>query len=416
MTEEKTRAAHTHFDPEQLRKDFPVLHQNIHGKPLVYLDNAATTQKPQVVIDVISEYYKGYNSNIHRGVHQLSQKATDEYEKARVKIQKFLNAPKSREIVLLRGTTEAINLVAASYGRKYITSGDEIIISEMEHHSNIVPWQLLCEQTGAVLKVIPINDLGDLMMDEYKKLLSGKTKIVSVVHSSNTLGTENPVKEITRLAHGVGAKVLIDGAQAVQHFKVDVQAIGCDFYAFSGHKLYGPTGIGVLWGREELLEAMPPYQGGGDMILSVTFDKTIYNEIPYKFEAGTPNIADTIGLGAAIDYIESIGIDRISTYESELYLYAEETILPIDEVTLIGCAEKKGSVFSFKLKDVHPHDVGTIMDMEGIAIRTGHMCTQPVMKHFGVPALSRISIGIYNTKADIDRAAEGIKKVLEVFA
>lgn len=416
MTEEKTRAAHTHFDPEHLRKDFPVLHQNIHGKPLVYLDNAATTQKPQVVIDVISEYYKGYNSNIHRGVHQLSQKATDEYEKARVKIQKFLNAPKSREIVLLRGTTEAINLVAASYGRKYITSGDEIIISEMEHHSNIVPWQLLCEQTGAVLKVIPMNDLGELKMDEYKKLLTEKTKIVSVVHSSNTLGTENPVKEITRLAHGVGAKVLIDGAQAVQHFKVDVQAIGCDFYAFSGHKLYGPTGIGVLWGREELLESMPPYQGGGDMILSVTFDKTIYNEIPYKFEAGTPNIADTIGLGAAIDYIESIGIDRISTYESELYLYAEETILPIDEVTLIGCAEKKGSVFSFKLKDVHPHDVGTIMDMEGIAIRTGHMCTQPVMKHFGVPALSRISIGIYNTKADIDRAAEGIKKVLEVFA
>ncbi len=416
MTEEKTRAAHTHFDPEQLRKDFPVLHQNIHGKPLVYLDNAATTQKPQVVIDVISEYYKGYNSNIHRGVHQLSQKATDEYEKARVKIQKFLNAPKSREIVLLRGTTEAINLVAASYGRKYITSGDEIIISEMEHHSNIVPWQLLCEQTGAVLKVIPINDLGDLMMDEYKKLLSGKTKIVSVVHSSNTLGTENPVKEITRLAHGVGAKVLIDGAQAVQHFKVDVQAIGCDFYAFSGHKLYGPTGIGVLWGREELLEAMPPYQGGGDMILSVAFDKTIYNDIPYKFEAGTPNIADTIGLGAAIDYIESIGIDRISSYESELYLYAEETILPINEVTLVGCAEKKGSVFSFKLKDVHPHDVGTIMDMEGIAIRTGHMCTQPVMKHFGVPALSRISIGLYNTKADIDRAAEGIKKVLEIFA
>lgn len=416
MTEEINGAAYSHFDPELFRKDFPVLHQNIHGKPLVYLDNAATTQKPQVVIDTIAEYYKGYNSNIHRGVHQLSQKATDEYEKARVKIQKFLNAPKSREIVLLRGTTEAINLVASSYGRKFIKSGDEIIISQMEHHSNIVPWQMLCEQTGAVLKVIPMNDLGELMMDEYKKLLTEKTKIVSVVHASNTLGTENPVEEITRLAHTVGAKVLIDGAQAVQHFKVDVQAIGCDFYAFSGHKLYGPTGIGVLWGREELLEVMPPYQGGGDMILSVTFDKTVYNEIPYKFEAGTPNIADTIALGTAIDYIESIGIDQISTYESELYLYAEETILPIDEVTLIGCAEKKGSVFSFKLKDVHPHDVGTIMDMEGVAIRTGHMCTQPVMKHFGVPALSRISIGLYNTKADIDRAAEGIKKVLEVFA
>lgn len=416
MTEEKARALLTRFDPELLRKDFPVLHQNIHGKPLVYLDNAATTQKPQAVIDVISEYYKGYNSNIHRGVHQLSQKATDEYEKARVKIQKFINAPKSREIVLLRGTTEAINLVSSCYGRKFISTGDEIIISEMEHHSNIVPWQMLCEQTGAVLKVIPINDLGELDMEQYKKLLTEKTKIVSVVHASNTLGTENPVKEITRLAHAAGAKVLIDGAQVVQHFKVDVQEIGCDFYAFSGHKLYGPTGIGVLWGKEALLEAMPPYQGGGDMILSVTFDKTIYNEIPYKFEAGTPNIADTIALGVAIDYLENIGMEQISAYENELYRYCEETILPIEEVTLIGRAEKKGSVFSFKLKDVHPHDVGTIMDMEGVAIRTGHMCTQPVMKHFGVPALSRISIGFYNTKADIDRAAEAIKKVLEIFA
>lgn len=416
MTEEKARALLTRFDPELLRKDFPVLHQNIHGKPLVYLDNAATTQKPQAVIDVISEYYKGYNSNIHRGVHQLSQKATDEYEKARVKIQKFINAPKSREIVLLRGTTEAINLVSSCYGRKFLSTGDEIIISEMEHHSNIVPWQMLCEQTGAVLKVIPINDLGELDMEQYKKLLTEKTKIVSVVHASNTLGTENPVKEITRLAHAAGAKVLIDGAQAVQHFKVDVQEIGCDFYAFSGHKLYGPTGIGVLWGKEALLEAMPPYQGGGDMILSVTFDKTIYNEIPYKFEAGTPNIADTIALGVAIDYLENIGMEQISAYENELYRYCEETILPIEEVTLIGRAEKKGSVFSFKLKDVHPHDVGTIMDMEGVAIRTGHMCTQPVMKHFGVPALSRISIGFYNTKADIDRAAEAIKKVLEIFA
>lgn len=416
MTEEKARALLTRFDPELLRKDFPVLHQNIHGKPLVYLDNAATTQKPQAVIDVISEYYKGYNSNIHRGVHQLSQKATDEYEKARVKIQKFINAPKSREIVLLRGTTEAINLFSSCYGRKFISTGDEIIISEMEHHSNIVPWQMLCEQTGAVLKVIPINDLGELDMEQYKKLLTEKTKIVSVVHASNTLGTENPVKEITRLAHAAGAKVLIDGAQAVQHFKVDVQEIGCDFYAFSGHKLYGPTGIGVLWGKEALLEAMPPYQGGGDMILSVTFDKTIYNEIPYKFEAGTPNIADTIALGVAIDYLENIGMEQISAYENELYRYCEETILPIEEVTLIGRAEKKGSVFSFKLKDVHPHDVGTIMDMEGVAIRTGHMCTQPVMKHFGVPALSRISIGFYNTKADIDRAAEAIKKVLEIFA
>ncbi len=416
MTEEKNTTVKTVFDVERIRNDFPVLHQSVHGKPLVYLDNAATTQKPQQVIDVLSEYYKGYNSNIHRGVHLLSQKATDEYEKARVKVQNFLNAPKAKEVIFVRGTTEGINLVANTYGRKFIKEGDEIIVSEMEHHSNIVPWQMLCEQTGAKLRVIPVDDNGELIMDEYKKLLNERTTFVSVVHASNTLGTENPVEEITRLAHEAGAKVLIDGAQSVQHFEVDVQAIGCDFYVFSGHKLYGPTGIGALWGREELLEQMPPWQGGGDMIVHVTFERTIYNELPYKFEGGTPNIAGTIGLGHAIDYVNGIGLENIRAYESELYRYMEQTFLGIEGVTLIGAAAHKSSVFSFKLADIHPHDVGTIMDMEGIAIRTGHMCTQPVMKRFGVPALSRASIGFYNTKEDIDRAAAGIKKVIEVFA
>lgn len=416
MTELKTSAATTVLDIGKIREDFPVLRQKVHGKPLVYLDNAATTQKPLQVINSLTEYYSNYNSNIHRGVHLLSQKATDEYEKVRTKVQKFLNAPKTEEIIFLRGTTEGINLVANSWGRTFLKAGDEIIISEMEHHSNIVPWQLLCEQTGATLKVIPLNDRGELIMEEYKNLLSEKTKLVSVVHASNTLGTENPVKEITTLAHQYSAKVLIDGAQAVQHFKVDIQDIGCDFYAFSGHKLYAPTGIGVLWGKEELLETMPPWQGGGDMILSVTFEKTIYNQIPYKFEAGTPNIADTIGLGAAIDYVNSIGIENIARYENELYQYAEEKFLPIEGLTLVGTAAKKSSVFSFKLDDIHPHDVGTIMDLEGIAIRTGHMCTQPVMKRFGVPALSRISLAFYNTKHEIDLAAAAIKKVIEVFS
>ncbi len=416
MTGETVTTVNTQFDVERIRKDFPVLHQSVHGKPLVYLDNAATTQKPQVVIDVLSDYYKGYNSNIHRGVHLLSQKATDEYEKARVKVQHFLNAPKTKEVIFVRGTTEGINLVANSYGRKFIKEGDEIIVSEMEHHSNIVPWQMLCEVTGAKLRVIPVNDNGELIMDEYRNLLNEKTKIVSVVHASNTLGTENPVAEITRLAHEVGAKVLIDGAQAVQHFKVDVQAIGCDFYVFSGHKLYGPTGIGALWGREELLLQMPPWQGGGDMIVSVTFDRTIYNELPYKFEGGTPNIADTIGLGYAIDYVNGVGLEAIRAYESELYRYMANSFNAIEGVTLVGNAAHKSSVFSFKLAGVHPHDVGTIMDMEGVAIRTGHMCTQPIMKRFGVPALSRASIGFYNTKEDIDRAAAAIKKVIEVFA
>ncbi|MBV6446010.1 MAG: Cysteine desulfurase SufS [Ignavibacteriaceae bacterium] len=416
MTERNPLTVKPLMDIDKIRKDFPVLHQSVHGKPLVYLDNAATTQKPNSVIEAISEYYRLYNSNIHRGVHQLSQKATDEYEAARQKVQRYLNANSTKEVIFLRGTSEAVNLVMNTYGRTNIKAGDEIIISEMEHHSNIVPWQMLAQQTGAVLRVIPMNDKGELLMEEFKNLLNEKTKFVSVVHASNTLGTENPVKEITGLAHEVGAKVMVDGAQAVQHFKVDVQDIGCDFYAFSGHKLYGPTGVGVLWGREELLIAMPPWQGGGDMILSVTFEKTIYNGLPNKFEAGTPNISGAIGLGHAIDYVTALGIDNIHEHERDLYRYMEQKFLEIQGVSLVGSAAKKGSVFSFTIDGVHPHDVGTILDMEGIAIRTGHMCTQPVMKHFGVPALSRASIGLYNNYEDIDCAAEAIKKAAEFFS
>lgn len=405
----------TNLNIQKIRYDFPVLHQKVHGKPLVYLDNAATTQKPLQVIKTLEEYYTRTNSNIHRGVHILSQKATDQYEEVREKVRNYINAPKTREVIFLRGTTEAINLVAATWGNKNIKTGDEIIISEMEHHSNIVPWQLLCQRTGAVLKIIPINHNGEINIEEYKKLLSPKTRLVSVVHASNTLGTINPVKEITQLAHQKGAIVLIDGAQAIQHFKVDIQDIGCDFYTFSGHKLYGPTGIGILWGKEQHLENMPPWQGGGDMILSVTFENTIYNQIPYKFEAGTPNIADTIALGTAIDYINQLGIQNIEQYENQLYQYTQQKLLAIPQVTLIGTAPKKAGVFSFKLDAVHPHDVGTIMDLEGIAIRTGHMCTQPIMQKFGVPALSRISLAFYNTKHEIDLAADAIKKVIEVF-
>jgi len=405
----------TNLNIQKIRYDFPVPHQKVHGKPLVYLDNAATTQKPLQVIKTLEEYYTRTNSNIHRGVHILSQKATDQYEEVREKVRNYINAPKTREVIFLRGTTEAINLVAATWGNKNIKTGDEIIISEMEHHSNIVPWQLLCQRTGAVLKIIPINHNGEINIEEYKKLLSPKTRLVSVVHASNTLGTINPVKEITQLAHQKGAIVLIDGAQAIQHFKVDIQDIGCDFYTFSGHKLYGPTGIGILWGKEQHLENMPPWQAGGDMILSVTFENTIYNQIPYKFEAGTPNIADTIALGTAIDYINQLGIQNIEQYENQLYQYTQQKLLAIPQVTLIGTAPKKAGVFSFKLDAVHPHDVGTIMDLEGIAIRTGHMCTQPIMQKFGVPALSRISLAFYNTKHEIDLPADAIKKVIEVF-
>ena len=404
------------FDPSQVRGDFPILKQMVNGKPLVYLDNAATSQKPQAVLDTLVRYYTTENANIHRGVHTLSAQATEDYEGARSKVRQFLNAKEDREIIFVRGTTEGINLVASSYGRKFIGPGDEIIITAMEHHSNIVPWQMLCEEKGATLRVIPMNDDGELLMDEYDKLLSKRTKLVSVVYVSNSLGTINPVREIIARAHSVGAPVLLDGAQSTPHMPVDVQALDCDFYAFSGHKLYGPTGVGVLYGKAALLDAMPPYQGGGDMIKSVTFAKTIYNDLPYKFEAGTPNIAGGIGLGAAVDYVTGIGLERIAAHEDELLAYGTKRLAEIGGLRLIGTAKHKTGILSFTLKDIHPHDVGTVLDQEGIAIRTGHHCTQPVMERFGIPATARASLGMYNTKAEIDALVLGLDKVLEVFS
>ena len=396
------------LDVEGLRRDFPILEQRVHGKPLVYLDNAATTQKPLAVIEALSRYYREYNSNIHRGVHTLSQKATEAYEAARAAVQRFVNAKSSREIVFVRGTTEAINLVAQSYGRARLERGDEILISAMEHHSNIVPWQLLCEQTGAVLKVIPINSAGELILEAYEPLLSPRTRLVSLVHISNALGTLNPIRAIIERAHAQGVPVLIDGAQAVAHVGVDVQDLDCDFYAFSGHKLFAPTGIGVLYGKAELLEAMPPYQGGGDMIKRVTLEKTIYNDLPYKFEAGTPNIAGTIGLGAAIDYVNEVGLEAIGRHEQALLDYATERALEIPGLRLIGTAREKASILSFVVEGIHPHDLGTILDHEGIAIRTGHHCAMPVMNHFQVPATARASFAFYNTHAEVDRLIEAL--------
>jgi cysteine desulfurase / selenocysteine lyase len=404
------------FDVQQIRKDFPILKQEVHGRPLVYLDNAATSQKPQSVIDAIDRYYEEQNANIHRGVHFLSQLATREYEDARVKIQRFINAGESHEIIFTRGTTEGINLVANSYGRKFVREGDEIVISAMEHHSNIVPWQLLCEQAGAKLQVIPINDHGELLIDEFAQMLNPRVKLVAVAHISNALGTINPVKRIIELAHSHDIPVLLDGAQAAPHIKVDVRDLGCDFYAFSGHKMCGPTGIGVLYGKSELLNAMPPFMGGGDMIASVTFEKTTYNVLPAKFEAGTPHIEGGIVLGVAIDYLTSIGLDRIAAYEHELLGYATEIIGAIPGVKIIGTAREKASVLSFTLDEIHPHDMGTILDQEGIAIRAGHHCAQPVMKRFGVPATARASFAFYNTKEEIDALAEGIQKAIDVFA
>ena len=397
------------------RENFPVLDQRVHGKPLVYLDNAATTQKPQMVLDAMNQFYQVDNSNIHRGVHELSERSTRHYEEARVKIQRFLNAADWREIIFVRGATEGINLVAYTYGRRHIGAGDEIVISAMEHHSNIVPWQILCEEKQAILRIAPINQRGELLLDEFEKLLGPRTKLVSVLHVSNALGTINPVAEIVRMAHRHGAPVFIDGAQAVAHMKVDVQALDCDFYALSGHKMFGPTGIGVLYGKAALLNKMPPYQGGGDMISSVTFAKTTYNELPYKFEAGTPNIAGTIGLGAAVDYINEIGLDRIEAYEHELLAYATAQLERIPGLRLIGTAREKASVLSFVLEGVHPHDVGTILDREGVAVRTGNHCAQPVLEWFGVPATTRASIAFYNTKQDIDALVAGIGKVKEIF-
>jgi len=414
-TAEQLNTDSSALDVEKIRKDFPILQQEVHGKPLVYLDNAATAQKPSVVIETLDQYYREYNSNIHRGVHALSEKGTAAYEESREKVKTFINADSNKEIIFVRGATEGINLITQSFGRSMITAGDEIIISEMEHHSNIVPWQLLCEQTGAQLKVIPINDAGELIMEEYEKLLNKKTKIVAVGHISNALGTINPIKKMIDMAHQVNAKILIDGAQAAPHTAVDVKALDCDFYVFSGHKLFGPTGIGVLYGKQELLESMPPYQGGGDMIKMVTLEKTYYNDLPYKFEAGTPHIAGVIGLGAAIDYIQAIGLDDIASYEHELLTYATQQVDAIESVTLVGTAKEKTSILSFVMDEIHPHDIGTIIDREGIAIRTGHHCAMPVMERFNLAATARASFAFYNTKAEIDLLVAGIQKCKEVF-
>jgi cysteine desulfurase/selenocysteine lyase len=408
----KTRAP---FDVESIRKDFPILHQQVHGKPLAYLDNAASAQVPQAVIDALHKYYEKDRANVHRGVHELSQRATDDYEGARADIQKFIGAADTREIIYVRGTTEAINLVAHSYARPLLEAGDEILISAMEHHSNIVPWQLLCEERKAKLRVAPINDAGELQLDEFEKLLTDRTRLVAVNHVSNALGTINPVREIIAMAHRRGIKVLLDGAQAIPHMAINVRELDCDFYAFSGHKLFGPNGIGVLYGKRELLEAMPPYQGGGDMIASVTFEKTIYNELPYKFEAGTPNVSGSIGLGAAVRYVNEVGLDRIEAYEKELLDYGTRAVSAIPGLRLIGTAKEKASVLSFVLEGVHPHDVGTVLDREGVAVRAGHHCAQPVMQRFGVPATTRASLAFYNTRAEIDTLAAAIHKVKEIF-
>lgn len=404
------------FDVESVRRDFPILSQKVRGKALVYLDNAATSQKPQVVIDAIARYYERGNANIHRGVHFLSEHATEEHEAAREAVRRFINAAKSEEIIFVRGTTEGINLVAQTYGRAHVKAGDEVLVSAMEHHSNIVPWQILCEQQGARLRVIPINDKGELLLDEFRKLLNPRMKIVAVTHVSNALGTVNPIREIVEIAHAQGIPVLVDGAQAVQHMKVDVQGLDVDFYAFSSHKMYGPMGVGVLYGKRALLEAMPPYQGGGDMIRSVTFDKTTYNQLPYKFEAGTPDVAGAIGLGAAVNYLNGLGVENLAGHEHDVLNYAAETLSGVPGIRLIGTAKEKAGVLSFVMDGVHPHDIGTILDQEGIAVRTGHHCAQPIMQRFGIPATVRASFGLYNTKSEVDALVAGIQKVREVFA
>jgi cysteine desulfurase/selenocysteine lyase len=404
------------FDVEKIREDFPVLKQRIHGKPLVYLDSAATAQKPQAVIAAIRKFLEVDCANIHRGVHELSQRSTAAYEETRAKAKRFLNARSKNELIFVRGTTEGINLVASSWGRKNVKEGDEIIISALEHHSNIVPWQMLCEEKGAKLRVIPCNDRGELILEEYEKLLGPRARMVAVGHVSNALGTINPVRQIIEMAHRAGALALIDGAQAAPHMKVDVQALDADFYAFSGHKVFGPTGIGVLYGKARLLNAMPPYQGGGDMIRTVTFEKTTYAELPYKFEAGTPNIAGGIGMGAALDYVAQIGLDKIATYEHELLVYGTEALARIPGLRMIGTAREKAAVLSFVIEGIHPHDIGTVLDGMGIAVRTGHHCAQPVMDRFHVPATTRASLAFYNTAAEIDALAAGLRKVKEVFA
>ena len=406
----------TAFDVDAVRRDFPILERRVHGKPLVYLDNAATTQKPLPVLQAERDVYESSYANIHRGVHLLSVEATEAYEKAREKARAFVGAAEAREIVFVRGTTEAVNLVAATYGRRHVAAGDEVLITAMEHHSNIVPWQLLCEEKGARLRVAPMNERGELLFEDFEKLLTERTRIVSVAHVSNALGTRNPIRRIVRSSHERGIPVLVDGAQAAPRLPVDVRDLDCDFYALSRHKMYGPSGVGVLYARAALLEAMPPYQGGGDMIASVTFEKSTWNVLPYKFEAGTPNIAGAIALGTAIDYLQSLGMENVARHEDDLLAYATGLVGAIPGVRLIGTASKKAAVLSFTVEGVHPHDVGTILDRRGIAVRTGHHCAQPVMDFFRVPATARASFGLYNTRAEVDALAEGIREVRRMFA
>jgi cysteine desulfurase / selenocysteine lyase len=403
------------FPVEEIRRDFPILSTSVHGKPLVYLDNAATTQKPNLVIDTIKRYYLTENSNIHRGVHYLSEIATRKYEAARMTVQRFLHAESEREIIFVRGATEAINLVASTFGRKNVHAGDEVLITELEHHSNIVPWQMLCEEKGAKLRVVPINDNGEVVIEEFARMISEKTKIAAISHISNALGTVNPVKQMIEMAHEQGVPVLVDGAQAVPHMRIHVRDLDADFYAFSSHKMFGPTGVGILYGKTGLLESMPPYQGGGDMIKSVTFEKTIFNDIPHKFEAGTPHIAGAIGLAAAIDYLNLFDWEVVQQYEQALLLSAQEKLSAIEGLRIIGEAGKKAGVVSFTLEGIHPHDIGTILDQEGIAIRTGHHCAQPVMKKYGIPATARASFAFYNIEEEIYTLVRALRKVIEVF-
>lgn len=403
------------FDVSQIRKDFPILEEKIYGKPLVYLDNGATTQRPLSVIDKMTEYYLRYNSNVHRGVHYLSNKCTDANEEARETVRKFIHAASTEEVIFTRGTTESINLVAFSFGETFIQEGDEIIVTEMEHHANIVPWQMLCERKKAVLKVVPFNDKGELDMAEFGKLLNERVKLVGVAYVSNVLGTINPVKQIIDAAHACGAYVLVDGAQAIQHIPVDVQALDCDFFAFSGHKIYGPTGVGALYGKKSLLEQMTPWQGGGEMIKEVRFEKTTYNELPFKFEAGTPDFIGIIGLGEALEYVNRIGLEDIAAYEHELLGYAMEQIRAIPGIILYGDAAEKSSVISFGIEGIHPFDLGTLLDKMGIAIRTGQLCAEPVMQHYGVNAMARASLAMYNTREEIDVFCAGLKKIEQIF-
>jgi cysteine desulfurase/selenocysteine lyase len=416
MSAPALRTAAGPLDVEAVRADFPILAQTVHGHPLAYLDNGASSQKPRVVIDAERRVYEEYYANIHRGVHSLSMKSTDAYEAARLKAQRFLNAASAKEVLFTRGTTEAINLVAATYGRRHVKEGDEIVVSALEHHSNIVPWQMLCEEKGARLRVAPIDDSGQLVLEELERLLGPRTKLVAIAHVSNALGTILPVRRVVELAHAHGVPVLVDGAQAAPHLALDVRALDVDFYAVSAHKFYGPSGVGLLYGKQALLEAMPPWQGGGDMILSVTFEKTTYNELPYKFEAGTPNIPGAIGLGVAVDYLQGLGMDHIAAHEHDLLEYATARLSEVPGLRIIGTAKEKAAVVSFVLEGIHPHDIGTILDYEGIAVRTGHHCAQPVMERFSVPATVRASFGLYNTRGEVDALVRGLDKVREVFA